>query len=72
MKKDKCGGCSAGWWLIVLGALNWGLMGLFEYNLVEAILGGWPWLVRLIYVFIGLAALLMLASAKGMCKMCKK
>ncbi len=42
--------------LVVIGGLNWGLVGLFEFNLVQAILGGVPILVRLVYILMGLAA----------------
>ena len=42
--------------LLCLGGLNWGLMGLFEFNLVEYFVGR-SWLDRLIYVLIGAAAI---------------
>ncbi|MHC4982259.1 MAG: DUF378 domain-containing protein [Planctomycetota bacterium] len=43
--------------LLIIGGLNWGLVGLFKFDLVEAILGGAPILVRLVYVLVGIAAL---------------
>jgi uncharacterized membrane protein YuzA (DUF378 family) len=49
--------------LVVVGGLNWGLVGLFEYNLVDSLLGAWPMVVRLVYVLVGLAALYMLAMS---------
>jgi uncharacterized membrane protein YuzA (DUF378 family) len=42
--------------LVVVGGLNWGLVGLFDFDLVQAILGGVPVLARLVYVLVGLAA----------------
>jgi len=42
--------------LVVVGGLNWGLVGLFNFDLVQAILGGVPILARLVYVLVGLAA----------------
>lgn len=42
--------------LLVVGGLNWGLVGIFDYNLVNAILGNWEMLERLVYVLVGLAA----------------
>jgi hypothetical protein len=42
--------------LVVVGGLNWGLVGLFNFDLVQAILGGIPMLARLVYVLVGLAA----------------
>ena len=44
------------WMLITIGALNWGLVGLLNLNLVEALLGSWPALVSIVYIVIGLAA----------------
>ncbi|HEX9817659.1 MAG TPA: DUF378 domain-containing protein [Patescibacteria group bacterium] len=45
------------YYLMVIGALNWGLVGLFDWNLVEMLLGSWPSLVTLVYVLVGLSAL---------------
>ena len=42
--------------LVVVGGLNWGLVGLFDFDLVQAILGGVPILARLVYIVVGLAA----------------
>jgi len=42
--------------LVVIGGLNWGLVGLFNWDLVQAILGGVPILARLVYILVGLAA----------------
>lgn len=43
--------------LVVVGALNWLLVGLFKWNLVHAIFGGMPMLERVIYILVGLAGL---------------
>ncbi len=43
--------------LVIIGALNWGLVGLFGFNLVNAIFGGAPALESIIYVIVGLAGL---------------
>ena len=43
--------------LLLIGALNWGLIGFFEYNLVSAIFGEAGVIGRLIYACVGLAAL---------------
>lgn len=44
--------------LSVIGGLNWGLIGLFNYDLVAFISGGsGTWLARIIYTIVGLAAL---------------
>lgn len=65
---SMCGVHKAAAALVWVGALNWGLWGAFQFNLVEAILGGWPSVVRVVYVLVGLSALGMLACCK--CKAC--
>lgn len=56
--------------LVIIGGLNWGLIGLFGFNLVEAILGFSPLLERIVYVLVGLAAIYLLATHKKGCKEC--
>ena len=46
--------------LVVVGGLNWGLVGAFKYNLVDSLLGVDSTLSRVVYVLVGLAALEML------------
>ncbi len=47
--------------LVVVGGLNWGLVGLLNYNLVESLLGGpESLLVKVVYDLVGLAAVLVL------------
>jgi uncharacterized membrane protein YuzA (DUF378 family) len=43
--------------LVVVGGVNWGLVGLFNFNLVAAIFGEMSALSRIIYVLVGLSAL---------------
>lgn len=43
--------------LTVIGAINWGLVGLFEFNVVAAIFGPMTALTRIIYVLVGLAGI---------------
>ena len=42
-------------WIVVIGAANWGLVGLFNFNLVTFLLGSWPILVTVVYVLVGIA-----------------
>lgn len=44
----------AAWVLVLVGGLNWGLIGFFEYNLVEELLD--YDLARVVYALVGLAA----------------
>ena len=39
--------------LIVIGAINWGLVGIFQFNLVEAIFGNMTVITRIIYALVG-------------------
>jgi uncharacterized protein len=48
---------------VLIGGINWGLVGLFSFDLVDAILGTIPVLARIVYVLIGLSALYMLYVA---------
>ncbi|MBS3157505.1 DUF378 domain-containing protein [Candidatus Woesearchaeota archaeon] len=43
--------------LVIVGGVNWGLVGAFNFNLVNVILGSVAWLERLVYVLVGLSAL---------------
>lgn len=43
--------------LIIIGGINWGLIGFFSWNLVDAIFGEDSAISRVIYAIIGLAAL---------------
>ena len=43
--------------LVIVGALNWLLVGLFEFNLVDAIFGELSFLSRLIYGIVGLCGI---------------
>ena len=43
--------------LIIIGAINWGLIGLFEFNLVDTIFGEMSLLSRIIYTLVGISGL---------------
>ena len=43
--------------LIIIGAINWGLIGFFQFNLVEAIFGDMTVLSRIIYGLVGIFGL---------------
>lgn len=43
--------------LVIIGALNWGLVGLFSFDLVAAIFGAGSAFSRIIYTLVGLAGL---------------
>ncbi len=59
--------------LVIVGSLNWGLVGLFRYDLVERIFGNMTTASRLIYLLVGISALVILfthKTKKGKCKNC--
>ena len=58
--------------LTVVGALNWGLVGLFNFNLVEAVLGSAPGLIKLVYILVGVSAVYIGATHMKDCKICSK
>ncbi len=70
MSNNMCGLHKVGCFLVWVGAVNWGLVGAFEFNLVNALLGSVPTVERVVYVLVGLSALAMLACRS--CKGCKK
>ena len=43
--------------LIIIGALNWGLVGIFNFNLVDAIFGAMSIISRIIYILVGISGL---------------
>ncbi len=54
--------------LVIIGAVNWGLIGLFQFNLVDTIFGVGSAVARVVYVIVGLAGLWMIISAGKMGK----
>ena len=56
--------------LVVTGGVNWGLVGLMNYNLVNMLVGSWPMLEQLVYVLVGLSAVYEVATHKTNCKNC--
>lgn len=44
--------------LVLIGALNWGLIGLFNLNLVSLIFGDMTLLARIVYMLVGLSAII--------------
>jgi hypothetical protein len=43
--------------LLLIGGLNWGLVGAFNYNLVTTLLGDGSTMTRAVYAIVGLCAL---------------
>jgi uncharacterized protein len=62
--------------LVIIGGLNWGLIGLAglmgggNWNVVNLILGSWPVVENLVYLLVGVSAILLAIGHKKDCRMC--
>ena len=52
--------------LMIVGGLNWGLVGIFNFNLVASLFGDQTPLTRLVYALVGVAALYGIYTAAKM------
>ena len=73
--QKMCAVCTAGFTLAIIGALNWGLVGLGAFigrdlNVVHMLLGQWPQVESIVYILVGLGGLVAIFHSK--CTMCKK
>ncbi len=48
--------------LLIVGGLNWGLVGLLQFDLVAAIFGAGSLLARIVYALVGVSAVAQLAA----------
>lgn len=46
--------------LTIIGALNWGLVGAFDFNLVTFLFGPMTYLSRILYILVGLSAIVLM------------
>ncbi|MFA7682238.1 MAG: DUF378 domain-containing protein [Candidatus Peribacteraceae bacterium] len=58
--------------LVLVGALNWGLIGVGAFlnrdlNVVSMVLGAWPTVEWVVYVLVGLSAVVLLVKGKKCC-----
>ena len=44
----------------IIGAINWGLIGFFNFNLVSFLFGSMTWLSRIIYAIVGICGIYLL------------
>ena len=47
--------------LVIVGALNWALIGVFRFDLVAFIFGDMSWLSRIVYTLVGLAGIYLIS-----------
>lgn len=55
--------------LVVVGGLNWGLLALLNFNLVEVLVGSLG-LTNLVYLLVGASAIWLVLTHKTDCKVC--
>ncbi len=71
--KGCCGVSKLAWVLLIVGGLNWGLVGLggfmgSDWNVVKMVLGSWPMVEWAVYVLVGLSAVISVVGCK--CSTC--
>lgn len=47
--------------IAIIGAVNWGLIGLFRFDLVAFLFGDMSWLSRIIYALVGICGLYLIS-----------
>lgn len=47
--------------LVIIGAVNWGLIGIFKLDLVNLVFGNMTWISRIIYTLVGLSGVYLLS-----------
>lgn len=52
----------------IIGAINWGLVGFFDYNLIDAIFGTASAFSRVIYALVGLTGLYLISMYSNACR----
>ena len=64
---DKKGGNNMKWFdnialtLVIVGAINWLLVGIFRFDLVAFLFGNLTWLSRIVYTLVGLCGLYLIS-----------
>jgi uncharacterized membrane protein YuzA (DUF378 family) len=54
--------------LVIVGGLNWGLVGLFQFNLVDTLFGEMSVLARIVYDLVGLSAIYLIYTASKLAR----
>lgn len=61
--------------LVIIGGLNWGLIALGSYlggnwNIVNLVLGSWSAVEMLVYLLVGVSAVVLIFTHKSDCRVC--
>ncbi len=54
------------WWLVIIGALDWGLFGLFNFDIFGEIFGYANGITRAVYIIFGVAGVYLLITSNKM------
>lgn len=49
----------AAWWLVIIGAINWGLVGILDLDLVANIFGATSMASKIVYSLVGLSGIIL-------------
>lgn len=52
-------------WLVIIGAVNWGLVGFLNLNVVESVLGAGSMLTKIVYILVGAGGAYMAYAMAG-------
>lgn len=58
--------------LLIVGGLNWLLVGAFDFDLVASIFGEMTAISRIIYVLVGISAVVELFTHRTNCRLCSR
>lgn len=53
--------------IAIIGAVNWGLIGFFQFNLVAFLFGDMTWLSRIVYALVGICGLYLITFYGMVC-----
>lgn len=56
--------------LLLAGGLNWGLIGLFKFDLINSLLASMPVVEQAVYVLVGASTVYIIATHRSYCKIC--
>ncbi len=55
------------WMLVIIGAVNWGLIGLFGLDVVGLVFGHMTFVTRIIYLLVGVSGVMVVLDMKAKC-----
>ena len=58
--------------LLIVGGLNWGLIGIFTIDLIQTIFGIGSFITNIVYILIGISAVYIGATHMTDCKICSE